>query len=136
MPAVETEPKIYFEAEAPKCQKTGIACKQIFVVRGYKCRKMARYFLVVTVVKRENDYWEPTAWMTNNHAPKNYQTLGLDYLIGLGLKISGTFELHRLKAYRRFFRKHYTLKLIEKKQKMYGGKFLHLAYVEFIKKQG
>jgi len=85
------------------------------------------------VIQRDGGLWEPTAWMTNNKAPKDYPIQGMKFLTGMGLRISGTVETHRLAAYKRMFRGHYKLKTLEVRKKHYNGKELEFAYVEFVK---
>jgi len=122
---------VYFNCEPAICQTTGELCPHQFVMRGYADKNHARYYGVVTVIERENGLWEPTGWMTNNHAPKDYHIQGIKYLMSIGYRVSGTFEKHRLNAYRRMFKSHFDLVEIEDRTKTYNGKELKFTYVEF-----
>ena len=131
---------MHFNIEKSICLTTGELCQHQFVMRGYVNKGDGRYFGVCTVIERGNGLWEPTAWQVNPptnkkglevRPPNDYAIQGTKFLMSLGYRVSGTFELHRLKAYKRMFRGFFTLVLIKNIDKTYNGKVLHFAYVEF-----
>ena len=105
----------------------------MFIMRGYAAKGDSKYFGVSTVQMRDDGMWEPTAWQTSGHAPKGYEVEGIEYLLDMGLRVSGTFETRRLPAFKRMFKRRFDLQPLKEFKKEYNGKLIDFIYVEFIK---
>ena len=118
-----------------------------YIYRLYKERGTLRYVFAMPISYRGNGEWEAHAWNSLTklwpEAPLSVFPEILLWIYNelkarekMFLKLTGTFEIDRLKAYRRLFRKHIELVELRQVSKVYNGSELNAVVVSMVPVEG
>lgn len=112
-----------------------------YIYRTYPAKGTLRYVFSMPISYRGNGEWEAHAWNPIAKLwPEAPNWAHADTLLwlhaelkkveGRFVKLTGTFEIDRLKAYRRMFRKHFELHVLRGVEKYFNGALFKGAVVE------
>lgn len=118
-----------------------------YIYRLYPEYGTLRYVFAMPISYRGNGEWEAHAWNSLTKLwPEAPLSVFPEILLWIYrelkarekmfLKLTGTFEIDRLKAYRRLFRKHIELVELRQVSKVYNGAILQAAVVSMVPVEG
>ena len=121
--------------------------EKTYIYRLYPEYGTLRYIFAMPISYRGNGEWEAHAWNSLTklwpEAPLSVFPEILLWIYNelkarekMFLRLTGTFEIDRLKAYRRLFRKHIELVELRQVSKVYNGATLNAVVVSMIPVEG
>ena len=121
--------------------------EKTYIYRLYPEYGTLRYIFAMPISYRGNGEWEAHAWNSLTklwpEAPLSVFPEILLWIYNelkarekMFLKLTGTFEIDRLKAYRRLFRKHIELVELRQVSKVYNGSELNAVVVSMVPVEG